>query len=145
MPDAESAALSGRCYCGSCRIEAKAPLIVAYCHCNDCRRVTGAPVGAFAAFSPDDVGFVPPLGAGVSHNPGVRRWFCADCGSPLAATYDYLPGQVYVPIGLFDQAQELTPEIHAHAESRLPWLHIEDGLERIEGSSQAVLQGAARQ
>ena len=143
MPDTAPAALSGRCYCGACRIEAKSPQIVAYCHCSDCRRVTGAPVGAFAAFAPADVAFVPPLGEGVSHNPGVRRWYCADCGSPLAATYDYLPGQIYVPLGLLDQAAVLAPQVHAHAECRLPWLQIDDGLDRIEGSSRAVLQGAA--
>ncbi len=62
----------------------------------------------------------------------------------MAAAYDYLPGQLYVPLGLFDQAADLAPKVHAHAENRLPWLHIEDGVERIEGSSREMLQGAAK-
>ncbi|MEX0348736.1 MAG: GFA family protein [Paracoccaceae bacterium] len=115
------------------------PLTVAYCHCADCRRWTGAPVGAFVAFDQNDLVTEPVLDSGVSHNPGVRRWNCDRCGSPLAATFDYLPGQVYVPIGLLDQADDMPPRLHCHADKGLRWLHISDGLERATGSGRDVL------
>lgn len=115
---------------------------MAYCHCSDCRRWTGAPVAAFAAFETPDAIFSPPLDAGRSFAPGVRRWTCPECGSPLAATFDYLPGQIYVPLGLLDNAQEFPPALHCHADSALPWLHQSDGLERTSASARLTLRSA---
>ena len=142
-PPAASGPITGRCYCGAFSLRADGPpRTVAYCHCSDCRRVTGAPVAAFAAFGTTDIRFDPELGAGVSVNDGVRRWFCQTCGSPLAASYAYLPGQVYVALGLLDQAEALAPDIHAHAANRLTWLHITDDLPHSDGSSRDHLNAA---
>ena len=55
------------------------------------------------------------------------------------ATFDYLPEQVYVPLGVLDQADQLAPEVHCHADKTLPWLHIEDETDRIAGSGRASL------
>jgi hypothetical protein len=132
--------ITGRCYCGAVVIRAtEAPQVVAYCHCRDCRRVTGAPVTAWAAIEEAAVTFSPDEGRTASVNPGVTRSFCGSCGSTLACRYDYLPGQVYVAIGLLDQAAELAPEVHAHEAQRLPWLHIDDGIERFAQSSRSRL------
>ncbi|QBY02591.1 GFA family protein [Rhodophyticola sp. CCM32] len=135
--------MTGRCYCGAVKITAQhLPQTISYCHCIDCRRITGTPVAAFAAFSEDDLCLTPDQGPAVSHTPGVERWFCRDCGSPLAARFDYLPGQVYVPIGLLDQAAEFEPQLHSHADACLPWLHIDDTAPRHHGSSRNSLQAA---
>jgi len=132
--------ITGRCYCGATRIQAAAlPSAVAYCHCTDCRRVTGAPVAAFAAFDSTDVTFSPNEGREVSVNPGVTRSFCQTCGSPLAGSYDYLPGTVYIALGLLDEAEKIPPELHAHVDDKLTWLHIQDDLERHPGSARARL------
>lgn len=132
--------ITGRCYCGATQIRAtRQPLTVAYCHCADCRRATGAPVAAFAAFEETAVTFTPNEGRSVSPNPGVTRTFCATCGSPLAGRFEYLPGQVYVALGVLDQADDLPPRLHAHDARRLKWLHIDDGLERIATSSRSRL------
>ncbi len=106
-----------------------------YCHCGDCKRATGAPVVAFAAFDFDDFTVMPGLPAPVSVTDGVRRWFCRDCGSPVAATYDYLPGMVYVPLGLIDQADALAPQMHAHAGSRFHWMDAGIDLPSHDGSA----------
>ena len=138
-----AAPITGRCYCGATTIHAaQAPQTVAYCHCGDCRRVTGAPVAAFAAFAEGDV-TVAPAGATVRANPGVARTFCPACGSPLTGRYDYLPGQVFVSLGLLDQAADLAPQLHAHAGTALPWLHLADDLPRVDASSRDTLGEAA--
>jgi len=135
--------ISGRCYCGTQVFRADGlPKIVAYCHFADCRRVTGAPVAAFAAFDPAEVTFEPARGTGISVSPGVQRWFCGQCGSPPAATYDYLPDQIYIPLGVIDQADELPPALHAHAENALSWLQLQDDLPRTTGSSRDALNAA---
>ena len=141
MPsEATHSALSGRCYCGAVTFQTRRPpLTVAYCHCADCRRWTGSPVSAFAAFGVADVVATPDFGKRISVNPGVERWFCPDCGAPIAAKYDYLPGQIYVSVGLFDDPSQLPPQMHAHAEQAVTWLHLEDGLPRSTGSARAAL------
>ena len=83
----------------------------------------------------------PPLDAPRSHAPGVFRWNCNQCGSPLAASFDYLPDQVYVPLGLIDQADELPPKVHCHVDSAYPWLHISDDLDRFGASGRNRLNG----
>ncbi|WP_146345944.1 GFA family protein [Phaeobacter marinintestinus] len=132
--------VTGRCYCGATTFSsAQGPSVVTYCHCQDCRRSTGAPVGAFAAFATKNVRFSPERGTPVSINPGVNRWYCQTCHSPLAATYDYLPGMIYIPLGTIDQADDLQPQLHSHDDRRLSWFHIDDHLPRQTGSARDAL------
>ena len=56
------------------------------------------------------------------------------------ATYDYLPDQTYVPLGVLDQADTLAPQLHCHADSALPWLHIDDDLPRSAASGRDTLR-----
>jgi len=137
--------VTARCYCGASVLSFGAdPLCVTYCHCSDCRRWTGAPLPAFAAFDETALTEMPPSGQRASHTPGVERWTCRACGSPLAARFDYLPGQIYVPLGVIDQAHGLPPQSHCHDGSRLPWLHLDDDLPRAEGSNRAALSDAGK-
>lgn len=143
--DATATVVTGRCYCGATTISTtQAPQAIAYCHCIDCRRVTGAPVAAFAAFDEKAVTFTPDEGRKIAANPGVTRTHCAACGSPLAGRYDYLPGQVYIGVGVLDQANDLVPGVHAHESQRLTWLHIDDDLERDASSSRSKLVHTAK-
>ena len=84
--------------------------------------------------------FDPSLGAGLQLVEGVRRWHCGVCNSPVAATFDYLPGQIYVPLGVIDQADTLPPDLHCHAASSLPWLHLDDGLTRVQNTARDHLK-----
>ena len=134
---------TGRCYCGGITLSAQeSPQTVAYCHCTDCRWITGAPVAAFAAFAENAVQSSPVWPASKSFAAGVTRWSCPDCSSPLAAAFDYLPGQLYIALGLIDQAAELPPKLRAHDGCRLPWLQIADNIPRIGGSSRTALRVA---
>ncbi|MEM6759302.1 MAG: GFA family protein [Pseudomonadota bacterium] len=119
------------------------PHTVAYCHCGDCRRWTGGPVAAFAAFEQAVMQATPPLGQALQHTPGVERWSCPDCGSPLAAQFDYLPTQIYVPLAIFDQIDALPPALHCHSDAAPHWLHIADNLPRHHGSARDSLNDAS--
>lgn len=135
--------ITGRCYCGAITFRsAVAPQTVAYCHCSDCRRATGGPVAAFAAFLEGDVVFEPSEGKQVTVNPGVARTFCAHCGSSLTGRYDYIPNQVYISIGVIDQADVLPPEMHSHDDQRLDWLHIDDDIARFQVTARDALNTA---
>ncbi len=93
---------------------------------------------AFVAVNERDVTGLP--GAGKSLVKGVRRWNCEKCGSPIAATFDYLEGQVYLPLGILNEAERLRPEVHCHFDNALDWLCLDDGLPREHASARAVLR-----
>ena len=42
---------------------------------------------------------------------------------------------------MIDQAHDLPPQSHCHDGSRLPWLHLDDGLTRAEG--RILIEGRA--
>ena len=136
--------ISGSCYCGRTSVSSRVqPDIVTYCHCDSCRKVSGAPVTAWAAFPESEISFRPDEGRVASPNKGVSRSFCPDCGSPLAHRYDYAPDQVFVGVGLLDQASELEPTMHSHSANCLPWLNITDTIQRMETTSRTQLSAAA--
>ncbi|MFT7577739.1 MAG: hypothetical protein ACI9XZ_004142 [Alphaproteobacteria bacterium] len=136
---------TGRCYCSAITFSTtQAPETVAYCHCDSCRRATGGPVAAFAAFDEKAVTFTPDDGRQITVIPGSTRTFCAACGSSLTGRYDYLPGQVYISLGVIDQANDLAPKIHAHDSERLTWLHIEDDLERVSATARSKINDASK-
>ncbi|WP_299201435.1 GFA family protein [uncultured Tateyamaria sp.] len=138
MPSDTAGPITARCYCGASRLTLdKPPFTVAYCHCDDCRRWTGAPVAAFAAFDRADV--IAQLPDAFRGAAGVERWTCPTCHAPLGAAFDYLPDQIYVPIGIIDQAEQLAPAMHSHSGSALPWLHIDDDLPRADASARDAL------
>jgi len=133
-------AITGQCYCGAISLESSEhPSDVVYCHCNDCRRVSGAPVAAYAAFGTAAVSFTPREGKSVSVNPGAVRYFCDECGSQLASRYDYLPGKIYIAVGVIDRVESLVPTSHAHNHNRLPWLRIDDNLQCFGSSARTYL------
>ena len=133
-PATSSEHVTGRCYCGAHTMTATGFQTAAYCHCTDCRRITGAPVAAFAAYERVDIS---PDIAPRSFTSGVLRWACPACGSALAATYDYLPDQTYVPLGVLNTPP--APQMHCHAGNALPWLHMNDGLPRHDASGREAL------
>lgn len=120
----------GGCQCGRHRFSiTAAPFAVSYCHCNESRRATGAPVAVLAGVHDDAVDFTEPP-ATFASSAHAQRWFCPDCGTPLAYRDRRLPGELYLLVGAFDEPERLTPQRHAFTSRQLPWLHIADELPR---------------
>jgi hypothetical protein len=80
------------------------------------------------------------LGPGRAANTGVQRWNCTTCGSPIAATFDYLPDQIYVPVGVLDGADDMAPAVQCYSGSALKWVHIDDSLPQATESARDILQ-----
>jgi hypothetical protein len=118
--------LTGRCLCGAIRFTADdPPKWTGYCHCESCRRHTGAPVSAYAGFETAKVRFTEGAPAYFASSPGVRRGFCARCGSTLSFEGERWPGEVHLHVGAFDDPAHLAPSGRpAFEEERLPWLHL---------------------
>lgn len=120
--------LEGGCQCGRSRYAARVGEAdpVDYCHCRQCRRATGGALVAWVQVAPDR--FTPPVGAaGFRSSPGITRWFCPACGTPLHMTDD-AGRSVGILLGTLDQPERLRPRLHAWSESRLAWLEEAPGL-----------------
>jgi len=118
---------SGRCLCGAVRFEARGkPKWVRWCHCESCRRHSGAPSNVFVSFENSAVTVTKGAITDFSSSPGVRRGFCARCGSTLTCASDRLPTETHYHVGAFERAAELKPQGEFFAGERLPWLHLQD-------------------
>ncbi len=126
----------GGCLCGEVRIGARGePTTVVYCHCRDCRKANGAPVSLFVGFLAGQIEAERGAPKSYESSPGVRRSFCGDCGSPLSYEDERLPGEIYVPVGVFDDPGSFEPREHSWASQRLSWFELGDGLPRHARSS----------
>jgi hypothetical protein len=118
------------CLCGDIELEAAgAPNWVAYCHCASCRRHTGSPVTCFVNFARDKVEFRTEPRAFES-SAGVRRWFCARCGTPIAYETTKRPNEIDIYVNVFDEPESFSPEVHVFYSEHLPWFDTRDDLPR---------------
>jgi len=126
---------SGRCLCGrvSYRIGG-APIWSGYCHCESCRRFSGAVVTNWLGIAPGDLEFVAGQPS-IYADRGVRRGFCADCGSSLTYETDRFPDYIQLHIGSLDHPDEFEPRAHVHCRERVAWFEVADELPRHAGSA----------
>jgi hypothetical protein len=123
--------VEGGCQCGAVRYRvAGSPVMAALCHCASCRRAHAAPVVGWAMYGEAQVSLHTGTPAVYESSPGVRRSFCARCGTPISFTADYMPGLVDIPIGSLDEPARVPPTFHYWDDERLPWLHIADAWPR---------------
>lgn len=122
---------SGGCQCGAVRYRISGePVMAAICHCAMCRRANAAPVVAWAMFHESQVTFA---GAGPkthASSPEARRGFCADCGTQISFTADYIPGLIDITIGSLDRPESIRPEFHYWHSRHLDWAEFADSLPR---------------
>ena len=127
---------TGGCLCASFRFVARGePARSIYCHCVDCRRATGAPVSVLVGYPVDDVEYTGESARKYRSSSTVTRAFCGSCGGSVSYEDEFLPGEVYLHAGLFDDPEPLTPQTHSWRSQAISWLRLEDDLPRHETSS----------
>jgi hypothetical protein len=130
MSEPVAPVFTGSCLCGAIRYEARgAPLGVNHCHCVQCQRVSGAALLTWATWPRASLRVLRGEVADFESSPGVKRSFCARCGSTLfwrrvAREREELD----VAAGTLDQAEQLRPTEHIFVKSRRPWMPLCDGL-----------------
>lgn len=134
--DPSESSANGGCQCGAVGIRVHGePSGVIYCHCRDCRRSSGAPVSLFAGYRTGQIEWKQGEPKTYESSPGVRRSFCAECGTPLSYEDERLSGEFYIPTGVFDEPERFEPEVHDWISQKLGWLDICDDLPRYRESS----------
>lgn len=132
---------TGGCLCGAVKYVAEGePIIVGCCHCINCRKMSGAAFATYVFFKPEQFEWVQGELGTYAATPDLVRAFCRNCGSPVSAWRESERDKwINVWGGSLDQAENLTPQHHIFAKDELPWLHLEDGVERVETFSKDVL------
>lgn len=121
----------GHCLCGSLEFTVKGkPKWCANCHCSDCRRHTGSAVATFVGFEKKHFSVTSGEFGSIESSPGVHRYFCPYCGTPMAYESDRFPGEIHVLIGTLNDPEAYPPELQVNCREQLSWLKIS-----IEGPS----------
>jgi hypothetical protein len=75
----------GRCQCRAIEYEfTGAPKWVMHCHCESCRRAVSSPVATYVGVLLEQFSYLKGEPTYYESSPGVKRYFCTVCGSPMA-------------------------------------------------------------
>lgn len=131
----EDAPTRGVCLCGETAWEYRgAPNWACYCHCDDCRRNCAAPVVAWLGVPLRNFRWRGAAPKTRESSKGVRRHFCAACGSPMGFEADHYPGGMHLYAASLENPRDFKPTFHVNYESKLPWLEMNDDLPKHEGT-----------
>ncbi len=124
---------SGRCLCGEIVFEYEgSELWRGHCHCESCRRQTASPLTTFMGVSNERWRWLAQVPKVYQSSHDVRRYFCANCGSPVAYESDRFPDEIHFYASLLDNHSNFIPDQHYHWEERVSWLCVEDNLPRSQ-------------
>ena len=128
--------ITGQCTCGSIKFSISGePVWAGYCHCAQCRRSTGSISVAHVGFHPSQIIFDSPAPQIYESSEGVKRGFCAKCGSSLTYESKKFEDYIQVYLGVLDNPEQINLKAHVHCEEKLSWFNIEDDLPRFIGSA----------
>jgi hypothetical protein len=130
---------TGRCLCGDIRYEyLGAPDRLFHCHCDSCRRHVSSPIATFVCVLRDAFRFTRGTPQTYQSSPGVRRSFCARCGSPIAYEADRIPNEVHLYHGTLADPDSVQPTAHVHIAEQLTWFEVMDELPRFAEGMRGV-------
>ncbi len=114
----------GHCHCGAVRFAFDRATVSDpdICHCEDCRRITASPFTGFFAV-PDTAwrwtGEKPQL---YRSSPGVRRWFCGTCGTPVAYATSDRPEETHLYIATLLDPASIEPRHQSFIAEKVGWV-----------------------
>ncbi len=126
----------GHCQCGAIEYEFEgAPKWVMHCHCASCRRAVSSALATYIGLRLAQFRYLKGEPAAYASSPGVTRYFCARCGSPMAYTGANWPGEVHLFHGTLEDPNAWPPTGHAHVAEELAWFDVNDQLPRDTGTA----------
>jgi len=129
-----SARHEGGCLCGAVRYAIIEPAkFSSMCHCRSCQRATGGPASAFVGVERGQYEQLAGAPAIYVSSPGVRRGFCAACGTSLTYEGDGWPGEIHIYTATLDDPAAFPPTVHTYTADRIAWFEPDDGLPRLPG------------
>lgn len=128
----------GSCLCGTVSWQASSQtegafVRMSHCHCGICRKLHGTGFATYCASEASGFDWLSGEDSIARHetSPGVRRSFCATCGSVVpGAPWE---GRVIMAAGTLDDDPGIRPQAHIFVASKAPWDSIHDDLPRFDG------------
>lgn len=120
----------GSCLCGSTQFTINGALRDArYCYCANCTKFAGTSPATWAIAERSKLTVDSPGSRVKKFNSGRGlRCFCTTCGSPVwFESLDY-PEIVAIPLGVLDDGDIPTPDMHLWTQSKPKWCTINDKL-----------------
>ncbi|MEO0501120.1 MAG: GFA family protein [Pseudomonadota bacterium] len=122
----------GGCHCGEIRYRVTGRALNSLlCNCAACRGTSGAQNIAFFMVKNDAFRWVRGTPKYYASSPGVRRGFCADCGTTLSYQGDLIPGLIDITVGSLDDPDAFPAEAHVNDEQAVAWTRHVDDLPRF--------------
>lgn len=119
----------GGCLCGAVRYSIDEPIFrCVHCHCDSCRKNCGAPMTTYVGVHGGAWRWVGGPAAIYISSPGVKRFFCATCGSPVAFVSEQLANKMHFYAAALDDPEAFVPTGHFFKHNKLSWLHLADEL-----------------
>jgi hypothetical protein len=130
----EEPMLTGGCFCGRVRYEARGPAFNrTYCHCSICRRTSGAPFVAWFSVARSQLRFAGEPARFRSSEKATRS-FCPECGTQLAFELDGARDEIDLTTCSLDDPNRMAPTDHTRVSSKLEWVKLGDGLPQFRES-----------
>jgi hypothetical protein len=143
MPSDKTTYMAGGCACGTSRFAiATPPIIVHACHCHACQRRTGS---AFAVNAMIETDAVSVLAGELNAEEDGAVMRCAACGQALWGHHPACGrGIAIFPVGLLDEADRLSPDVHCFTASKHRWIALPPDVPAYAGNyeSNEVLDSA---
>lgn len=120
---------SGHCLCGAVSYEFTGPPNwQAHCHCESCRRNCSAAFASYFAINHGKWKWTGTRPAAYASSPGVRRHFCASCGTPMAFEGEKWAHELHFYAASLSDPSAFVPTLHVNWNEHLPWVKLADGL-----------------
>jgi hypothetical protein len=133
MPSAAPVITQGHCLCGAIEYEFDGmPKWVMHCHCQSCRRAVSSAVATYIGVDIGQFRYLKGEPAAYESSPGVKRYFCPTCGSPMAYAGSRWPREVHLFHGTLVDPAQWPPTGHSHIEEQVVWFDVHDDLPRYE-------------
>lgn len=122
--------ITGGCLCGKIRYTVSQALsAIIACHCTNCQKASGTGASHNAAVPTSAVTFTsgtPKLFNDTAASGNIlKRYFCADCGSPIYSQREKMPEMMVLKVGTLDNSSGMKLVMNIWTKSARPWMHID--------------------
>lgn len=115
--------VKGGCFCGAIRYEFDADEIpVADCHCTMCRRTSGAPYVTWLVVPVSGFRYLQGEPSTLKSSENGTRYFCYQCGTPIACINTAHPEIVDITLGSLDEPGDFKPTFSVFEDTKLPFI-----------------------
>jgi len=123
--------ITGRCLCGDVRFTVAGGMKASnHCHCESCRRATSSPFTTWFTVARSNLSWTGLPPQAFASSPGVTRFFCALCGSPMAYEIVDRPDETDLYAASLDDHSGFEPQRHTNWGERVTWVALADHLPR---------------